>query len=47
MYLAQDLAMIVTGLVGALIVSSYKWGLWTFGTAVSRTPRSCSHTSDH
>lgn len=30
--------MIVTGLVGALIVSSYKWGLWTFGTVVSPSP---------
>jgi len=27
-----DLVMIITGLVGALIPSSYKWGFWTFGT---------------
>lgn len=24
--------MIVTGLVGSLVVSSYKWGYWLFGT---------------
>lgn len=28
-----DEIMIVTGLVGALTKSSYKWGFWTFGTA--------------
>lgn len=26
-----DEIMIVTGLIGALVVSSYKWGYWTFG----------------
>lgn len=25
--------MIITGLVGALVSSSYKWGYWAFGTA--------------
>ncbi|WRT64275.1 uncharacterized protein IL334_001206 [Kwoniella shivajii] len=28
-----DLVMIVTGLVGALVVSSYKWGFYAFGCA--------------
>lgn len=28
-----DEIMIVTGLVGALTSSTYKWGFWTFGTA--------------
>jgi len=28
-----DEVMIVTGLVGALVSSRYKWGYWTFGTA--------------
>lgn len=28
-----DLVMIITGLVGALIPTSYKWAFWTFGTA--------------
>lgn len=26
-----DLVMIITGLVGALVVSSYKWGYFVFG----------------
>lgn len=25
--------MIITGLIGALVVSSYKWGFFTFGCA--------------
>lgn len=29
--IVSDLVMIVTGLVGALVESSYKWGLFTFG----------------
>ena len=29
----MDEVMIVTGLVGALTPSTYKWGYWTFGTA--------------
>lgn len=28
-----DLVMIITGLVGALIPTVYKWAFWTFGTA--------------
>ncbi|KAI1856396.1 hypothetical protein JX265_011643 [Neoarthrinium moseri] len=28
-----DLIMVVTGLIGALTRTSYKWGFWTFGTA--------------
>ena len=27
-----DWVMIITGLIGALVVSSYKWGYFTFGT---------------
>ena len=29
----MDEVMVVTGLVGALTPTSYKWGYWTFGTA--------------
>jgi len=28
-----DLVMIITGLIGALVASSYKWGFYTFGCA--------------
>lgn len=31
--IVADEIMVVTGLVGALVPSSYKWGFWTFGTA--------------
>lgn len=30
----MDIVMIVTGLVGALVASSYKWGFFTFGVSI-------------
>lgn len=32
-----DLVMIITGLIGALVVSSYKWGFYTFGCVARKS----------